>query len=400
MPVSALDAALTAFEDLPVVQAVTELDVTTGTPVTDGEARSSRATTTATRSGSSGRTPRACSRSRCGASPTAAAGAATPAHRSSSTTCCRPSRPTTAIVDDELPARQRTANVFAEDVPLDDATSDVRWSQLPLNVIDDATAFQLRWAPDNLTAYVTVDDATVQATDAIEIAYAGQTVTFGRDGSGDVDGVVTERDGGYEAVVKLPLATPVAEGGTLPFDLRVTDGAEHGRVEHPGRDGHAHAHRAALVRRGGCRGDGARDRRRGGRLLGRRHHRPDRQADQRHRRRDRGGPHPLEGQHAVRARGGHRPRRGRLGLRPVDPGLGRDLRGPGQLQERLLPVRRHPDPDQRDQRGVVRHGRRGVPAEPAGQRHARSPTPGTSSRRRSACSRTAAPAASRAWTSR
>ena len=65
MPVSALEAAIVAFEDLPVVQAVTELDVTTGTPVTEAS-WSSRATTTATRSGSSGRTPRTCSRSRCG----------------------------------------------------------------------------------------------------------------------------------------------------------------------------------------------------------------------------------------------------------------------------------------------------------------------------------------------
>ncbi|KQR11966.1 endo-1,4-beta-xylanase [Cellulomonas sp. Leaf334] len=224
MPVSALETAITAFNDLPVVQAVTELDVTTGTPVTDGKLveqgyyyrdafRVFRAHAESLFSVTVwGLTDGRSWRSDSGA-PLVFDDLlqAKPAYH--------------GIVDGELPARQRAANVFAEDVPLSDETSDVRWAQLPLNVIDDSTAFQLRWAPDNLTAYVTVDDTSVQATDGIEIAYAGQTVTFGRDGSGDVDGVVTERDGGYDAVVKLPLATPVAEGGTVPFDLRVTDGA-------------------------------------------------------------------------------------------------------------------------------------------------------------------------------
>ncbi|GEL99847.1 endo-1,4-beta-xylanase [Cellulomonas terrae] len=236
MPVSALETALTAFEDLPVVQAVTELDVTTGTPVTDGKLveqgyyyrdafRVFRAHAESLFSVTVwGLTDGRSWRSDAGA-PLVFDDLlqAKPAYY--------------GIVDGELPARQRAANVFAEDVPLSDETSDVRWSQLPLNVLDDSTAFQLRWAPDNLTAYVTVDDATAEATDAIEIAYAGQTVTFGRDGSGDVDGVVTERDGGYDAVVKLPLATPVAEGGTVPFDLRVTDGADTVAWNTPGATG-------------------------------------------------------------------------------------------------------------------------------------------------------------------
>ena len=224
MPVGALDTALTAFADLPVVQAVTELDVTTGTPVTDGKlieqgyyyrdafrvfrAHAEDLFSVTVWGLTDGRSWRNDS------------GAplvfddllqAKPAYD--------------GIVDGELAARQRAANVFAEDVPLDeDATEAVRWSQLPLHAIEGSAAFQLRWAPDHLTAFVQVDDATAQASDGIEIEYAGRTVTFGRDGSGDVDGVVTEGDDGYAVVVELPLATPVAEGGTLPFDVRVTDG--------------------------------------------------------------------------------------------------------------------------------------------------------------------------------
>ncbi len=224
MPVETLGAALTAFEDLPVVQAVTELDVTTGTPVTDGKLvdqgyyyrdafRAFRAHAdhlfsvtiwglTDGRSWRSGSGAPLVFDDRLQAKPAYV-----------------------GIVDGDLPARQRTADVFQDDAPLtDDATSDVRWAQLPLHTVEDSAAFQLRWAPDHLTAYVRVQDATVDASDGIEVAYAGTTVRFGRDGTGDVQGVVEEQDGGYAVVVRLPLTTPVALGGTLPFDLRVTDG--------------------------------------------------------------------------------------------------------------------------------------------------------------------------------
>ncbi|WP_456846193.1 endo-1,4-beta-xylanase [Cellulomonas sp. P5_C6] len=224
MPVQALDDALTAFEDLPVVQAVTEFDVTTGNPVTDGKLieqgyyyrdafRAFRAHAESLFSVTvwgltDGRSWRNSSGAPLVFDDTLTA---KPAYY--------------GIVDGDLPARQRDALVFAEDVPLEaDAASDVRWSQLPLHAIEDSAAFQLRWAPDHLTAYVQVDDATVEPTDGVELAYGGRTVRFGRDGTGDVDGVVTEGAGGYAVVVHLPLETPVAEGGTLPFDVRVTDG--------------------------------------------------------------------------------------------------------------------------------------------------------------------------------
>ncbi|WP_243884626.1 endo-1,4-beta-xylanase [Cellulomonas fengjieae] len=226
MPVEALEAALVAFEDLGLTQAVTELDVTTGTPVTDGKLIEQgyyyRDAFRVFREHADDLFSVTVWGLTDGRSWRADAGAplvfddllqAKPAYY--------------GIVDAELPARQRAANVFQDDVPLDDdVTTDLRWSQLPLHTIDAGTAFQLRWAPDHLTAFVQVDDATVEASDGIEIEYAGRTVTFARDGSGDVEGVVTEREGGYSAVVRLPLATPVAEGGTVPFDIRVTDGTE------------------------------------------------------------------------------------------------------------------------------------------------------------------------------
>ena len=118
------------------------------------------------------------------------------------------------------------------------------------------------------------------------------------------------------------------------------------------------------------------------------------------RRGERRRPDPVAGQHAVRAGPRHRPDPRRHRLRPVGRGLGRDLRRRGQRQERLVPLRRHADPDQLQQRHVVRRGRRGLPGQPARRAPRRSSPTATSSRRRSACSRPAAPARSTASTSR
>ena len=128
------------------------------------------------------------------------------------------------MTDQELPARQRSAVVFQGDVPLDSAGS-VEWQKLPLNAIDDRSAFQLRWAPDHLTAYVHVTDATADASDGVQLEYAGQSLSVPRTGADASVATVTERAGGYDLVVRLPLTTPVANGATVPFDVRVTDGA-------------------------------------------------------------------------------------------------------------------------------------------------------------------------------
>ena len=222
MPVSALEQAIVAFEDLPVTQAVTELDVTTGTPVTQAKLvdqgyyyrdafRVFREHTDSLYSVTvwgltDGRSWRAGS------------GAplifddqyrAKPAYH--------------GAVDGELPAPQRTANVFAGDVPLDDAaTASPEWDRLPLHAVEGVAEFQLRWAPDHLTVFASVDDATTDAADGVELRLGDAVTTIGRDGSGAVAAEATERDGGYDLVAHLPLSG-AAQGDTLAFDLRVTD---------------------------------------------------------------------------------------------------------------------------------------------------------------------------------
>lgn len=224
MPVSALEDAIVAFEDLPVTQAVTELDVTTGTPVTQAKLVDQgyyyRDAFRVFREHADSMYSVTVWGLTDGRSWRASSGAplvfddqyrAKPAYF--------------GAVDGELPAPLRTANVFAGDVALDEAaTSSPEWDRLPLHDVEDVADFELRWAGDHLTVFATVDDATTDPTDGVEFLLGDAVVGVGRDGSGDVEAVVEERDGGYDLVAHLPL-TDAAQGDTRAFDLRVVDGS-------------------------------------------------------------------------------------------------------------------------------------------------------------------------------
>lgn len=218
-PVSSLDGVLDRFGNLPVLQAVTELDITLATPVTQAQIVDQgyyyrdafkifrehdlfSATVwglTDTRSWRSEQSPLVFDGQL----------QAKPAYY--------------GIADPEnLPARLRTANAFGGNVALDaSAFSAVEWKQLPaIPLADGAGSFGVRWNSDHLTVLVTVasDDS-----DAIQFEYAGQKVTFKKNGTGDVDGVVNGDGAGWRAVVHLP-HSGVTQGGTGGFDVRVLDG--------------------------------------------------------------------------------------------------------------------------------------------------------------------------------
>ncbi|MCK9794853.1 endo-1,4-beta-xylanase [Isoptericola sp. 4D.3] len=229
MPVSQLEVALDRFADLPVTQAVTELDVTTGTPVSEARLveqgywyrdafrlfreRADDLYSVTVWGLTDGRSWRADS----GAPLLFDDGyQAKPAYH--------------GAADGALPAQLRSANVFAGDVPLDgDAATSPVWDRLPRHAITAAgqqvADFQVRWAPDHLTAHVAVADAAVDATDAVTFERDGGSVVVGRDGSvtGGDTAVVTETDGGYVVVAHLPL-DGAAQGDTTDLDLQVTDG--------------------------------------------------------------------------------------------------------------------------------------------------------------------------------
>lgn len=233
MPVSALEGAIEAFEGLPVTQAVTEFDVTTGTPVTQARLidqgyyfrdafrvfreHADDLFSVTVWGLTDGRSWRVDS-----GAPLIFTDAlkAKPAY--------------TGAVDGDLPARSRTANVFAGDVAVDaQATASAEWARLPLNQVDGPTGFQLRWAPDHLTAYVTVADGSPEASDGVTFEVDGQAYAVARDGSGDVPAAASEHDGGYAIVAHLPLDA-AAQGDTLGFDVRVTDGSDQTGWNTPG----------------------------------------------------------------------------------------------------------------------------------------------------------------------
>ncbi|WP_125774688.1 endo-1,4-beta-xylanase [Antribacter gilvus] len=221
MPVSALDAAIVRFADMPVTQVVTELDVTIGSPVTQANLieqgyyfrdafRSFRAHAEDMYSVTvwgltDGRSWRADN-----GDPLVFNDAfqAKPAYY--------------GAVDGELTARPRTANVFKGDVALDAAaTTSPEWSRLPLHAIEGKAKFQLRWAPEHVTAYVTVSDAAASAGDSVTFQLGSAEHTVNRDGTGTAPAVTSEREGGWTAVVHLPATA--TQGGTLALDVRVAD---------------------------------------------------------------------------------------------------------------------------------------------------------------------------------
>jgi len=222
--VNTLDAALTAFDSMPVVQAVTELDVTTGTPVTQANlieqgyfyrdafrvfrAHASHIFSVTVWGLIDGRSWRASS----GAPLIFNDGfQAKPAYY--------------GATDGTLPARLRSANVFAGDVALSaSATTSLEWKKLPLHAIESAARFQLRWAPDHMTAFVSVNDTTPSATDKVYFTLNNQPYNIARNGTGDAPAVATERSGGYDIVVHLPLMN-ATQGSTATLDVQVTDNA-------------------------------------------------------------------------------------------------------------------------------------------------------------------------------
>ncbi len=226
-PIQSLDDTLKAFEDLPVMQDVSELDVTTGTPVDAAKlieqgyyyrdafrifrAHASHLFSVTLWGLYDGRSWRNSS-----GAPLLFDNAlqAKPAFY--------------GAIDGKLDARIHTGNVFEGSVALDTAaTSSLEWQKLPLFKFGDAdkVGFQLRWEADHLTAFVTVKDATPQSTDAVAFKLADTSYTFSRAGTGTVSGVVSEVAGGWKAVVSLPLSAAKLND-QVKLDVSVTDGAD------------------------------------------------------------------------------------------------------------------------------------------------------------------------------
>lgn len=222
MPVETLAVALDRFTPLGLTQAVTELDVTTGTPVTtarlidQGYYYRDAFRTFAERADELysvtvwGLTDDRSWRDSSGAP-----------LLFDSTLQAKPAY--YGAIDAELDPRIRSADVFAGSVPLTaEAPDAIEWLNLPLHPIAPGTGFQVRWAPDHLTAFVTVADATVDAGDQVEFLLEGESIVVPR--AGNDESVVRETAAGWVAVTHLPV-TGAARGQTYDLDVLVTDGA-------------------------------------------------------------------------------------------------------------------------------------------------------------------------------
>ena len=134
-----------------------------------------------------------------------------------------------AVGDDEgVPPLITEANVFGGDVPLDATAADsVAWRNLPAEALTGgAGQFVPRWTADHLVVLATAAD---DAADAIAVQYGDATVTVTRDGTvsglAGAAAVVFDDPAGWRAVVHLPHAGVVV-GAQAQLDVRVLAGAD------------------------------------------------------------------------------------------------------------------------------------------------------------------------------
>jgi len=124
-----------------------------------------------------------------------------------------------------LPPQTLTANVFSADVPATAAgVTSAEWAKVPLNPVGDGSVvdWQARWQPDYLAAYVTVADTSASASDAVTFDYAGATCTVHRTPvAGDCpDAAVVATATGYDVVAHLPLDN-AKQGDQVAFNVSV-----------------------------------------------------------------------------------------------------------------------------------------------------------------------------------
>ncbi len=240
-PTSSLDAALTRFAALPVVQAVTELDNTVGTPVTEANL---------IKQGHWYQDAFNVFRSHADDLFSVTVWGLTDARSWRS-------EQAPVLFDGDLQAKQAyfgaagldveplltAANVFGGSMDLSAGAAavadDVAWRNLPAQQLTGgAGSFVPRWSAGTLTLLVTVASDT---SDAVGVTLGDAEVSIAKDGAvtGDAQGVVIDDDGaGWRAAIQLPLAADVTAGSSAQLDVRVlADGTAVGGWNSPGATG-------------------------------------------------------------------------------------------------------------------------------------------------------------------
>jgi endo-1,4-beta-xylanase len=133
------------------------------------------------------------------------------------------------MTDQPLPEPIRSGTVYRGQVSLDEAgaTSDV-WDRLSGKMIGDSAAFDAYWWDDALWVEVQVLDETVDNADQVELIVNGQSFVISRSDP-EFDAVVVETQfegagSGYAMLVKVPMA--LAAGDVVDFAAIVTDNGQ------------------------------------------------------------------------------------------------------------------------------------------------------------------------------
>ena len=229
-PVASLSTALNGLADLGLLQAVTELDVPTGTPVTEAKLIEQgyyyQDAFNAFRAWAATHPGKLFSVTMWGLDDDQSwrnsAGAPLPFDGDLQ---AKPGY--WGIVNGELPPLIKSANVFGDSVPATAAgATSSQWDQLPQFAIGGVGTFQSRWQPDRLTVDVRVSDTAASAADKVTFQLGSQTYTVGRDGTvtGGITAAVVQTSEGYTVIANLPLSN-AKQGDILQFDVRINGAA-------------------------------------------------------------------------------------------------------------------------------------------------------------------------------
>ena len=129
----------------------------------------------------------------------------------------------------QLPHNPQGLTIPAMEVTVD-GTVEAGWTSMPQVELAGkggnapTTGFQLRWSSDAIYLLAEISDASMGGGDGVEVFIDGFNYFLGRDGSApiDVEAVAAETAHGYLIEAKLPAETASA---SAIFDLRVLDGA-------------------------------------------------------------------------------------------------------------------------------------------------------------------------------
>lgn len=228
--VANLAAAMDLFDDLPVVQAVTEMDVPTGTPVTEDVLR---------RQGSFYKSAFDIFRKQQAENKNIFSVTVWGLADEKSWRSCSGAP---LVFDNDYDGKWAYAGILGLDIPKESQTLTVfgaadaldpasqTWEFMPETRISDEASFQARWNDKGVVVRVRAEDADVQATDAVKLTTADGSFRIPRSGGAvaGLDGVRVDSDAeGWTLTAMISMSAKAGDQIRLEAAV-VDDGVEAG----------------------------------------------------------------------------------------------------------------------------------------------------------------------------